>query len=523
MPLALAGRQRYKQLLTGLGRRAPLVLPYNMPISLNYMLVGEWMAAHDFLPSTATRIEPDHLNLSQPDHELRAFHDFMEPSAWVDQHMTRVSLPFVVGDDLVSGLLVAMVLVLASLPLLSWMARQEDDPRIRRIIGWGFFLKLMAAPAQLVVAQQFFSGIADFNIYHGVGATLATQFRHGNFSTDIGPVTGTGFISVVTGIVYTVTGVTKLGGSFVFAWLGFLGLCCFYRAFVMGFPQGDRRRYALLVFLLPSMVFWSSSIGKDAWMTLTLVIITLGGARLLTRIRGGFLIFVVGLAGAAMVRPHVALIAFVGFAAGYMLRRPQRRSPLNPVVKLGGVATLMIIGVALASSVASFFGVSSLSESTVQGQLNKNNKVSLGTTIPGAAAPNTGFSSSFDTSQARSVSHLPFTVVTVLFRPLPYEVHSIPQLLASLEGTFLLATCLVSVRRVVSSVRWARASPYVVVSLVYTAVFVYLFSSVGNLGILSRQRVQMLPFLAVLLAVPLPTPGRKPKDAAPPGATAVTG
>jgi hypothetical protein len=46
--LALAGRQRYKQTLTHLGRRAPINWLYNMRISLNYMLVGKWMATHGF-------------------------------------------------------------------------------------------------------------------------------------------------------------------------------------------------------------------------------------------------------------------------------------------------------------------------------------------------------------------------------------------------------------------------------------------------------------------------------------------
>jgi hypothetical protein len=46
--LALASKQRYKQTLTNLGRLAPLGWLYNMRISLNYMLVGKWMATHDF-------------------------------------------------------------------------------------------------------------------------------------------------------------------------------------------------------------------------------------------------------------------------------------------------------------------------------------------------------------------------------------------------------------------------------------------------------------------------------------------
>ena len=38
-------------------------------------------------------------------------------------------------------------------------------------------------------------------------------------------------------------------------------------------------------------------------------------------------------------------------------------------------------------------------------------------------------------------------------------------------------------------------------SIAFTAVFVYLFSAIGNFGILSRQRAQVLPFVLVLVAV----------------------
>jgi hypothetical protein len=428
-----------------------------------------------------------------------------------------VLVGFVVGNDLVSGMVVGMVLVLATLPLLSRLTKQEDDIRVRRIIIWGFILKMLAAPAQLVVSVLFYGGISDFNIYHNVGASLSRQFRHGNFTADIGKVAGTGFIEIVTGLVYTVTGVTKLGGSFVFAWLGFLGLCCFYRAFTIGFPSGDRRRYALLLFLMPTLVFWSSAMGKDAWMVLTLGLAALGTARLLTRRRGGFVILALGLAGSAMVRPYVSLAWLLALAIGYVLRRSKGRSPFRLVAKVGGAAVLVVIGLVLASSVAGFFGIRNLSESSIQGQLNKNSAISTGTSVAGTATPNTGFSSSFSTTHARSPAHLPMTVITVMFRPLPYEAHSIPQFLASVEGAVLLGVSLASWRRIVASIRWARASPYVVVSLVYTAIFIYLFSSVGNLGVLSRQRVQVLPFFAVLLAVPLAKGPRKRKHGSRPG------
>ena len=55
-----------------------------------------------------------------------------------------------------------------------------------------------------------------------------------------------------------------------------------YRAFTIAIPDGNRRSYARLLFFLPSMLYWPSSIGKEAWMLFTLGLAAFGTARLLT-------------------------------------------------------------------------------------------------------------------------------------------------------------------------------------------------------------------------------------------------
>jgi hypothetical protein len=44
--------------------------------------------------------------------------------------------------------------------------------------------------------------------------------------------------------------------------------------------------------------------------------------------------------------------------------------------------------------------------------------------------------------------------------------------------------------------------PYVAYVVTYTIMFVIAFSSIGNFGILTRQRTQVLPLVVVLLALP---------------------
>ena len=123
-------------------------------------------------------------------------------------------------------------------------------------------------------------GVADAARYMQEGAQFATRFHHLDFA--VGPITGTHFPSILTGLVYSVTWPTRIGAFLVFSWIGFWGLFLFYRAFTIAVPEGRRKTYARLVFFMPSLLFWSSSVGKEAWMLFGLGLAAFGAARLLT-------------------------------------------------------------------------------------------------------------------------------------------------------------------------------------------------------------------------------------------------
>ena len=126
------------------------------------------------------------------------------------------------------------------------------------------------------------------------GKRLAAAFWDGTWDQvlreEVPELVGTEFIRLVTGVVYIATGPTKFGGFVVFGWLGFWGLYCFYRAFRIAFPAGDHRRYAILLFFLPSLLYWPSSIGKESWMLFTLGIVAYGAALVLTYRPHGYLV-----------------------------------------------------------------------------------------------------------------------------------------------------------------------------------------------------------------------------------------
>ncbi|PZS32422.1 MAG: hypothetical protein DLM61_06840, partial [Pseudonocardiales bacterium] len=245
--------------------------------------------------------------------------------------------------DIGGVFLVGPVLAVLSVPLIAKARRTEPDARIRPLFALGLLATVFAGFAHFLVDFKFYGGAADARRYSQQGAALAVQFWHGDFvpHLDIG-LTGTGFIIVLTGIIYALIGPTVLGGYLVYSWLAFWGLYLSYRAFCTSMVGADYRRYALLVFFLPSLIFWSSGIGKGAWMMLCIGLALLGIARLLSGTSGAALPLLAGLAGSALARPHITALLVLALIAGVLVRRVEGANLLTPIIRVG---TLAILGV----------------------------------------------------------------------------------------------------------------------------------------------------------------------------------
>ena len=98
-------------------------------------------------------------------------------------------------------------------------------------------------------------------------------------------------------------------------------------------------------------------------------------------------------------------------------------------------------------------------------------------------------------------------MVTGLFDPLPFTAHTGTQIVAAAENTIILVLIILSLRRIRVVMRAARYRPYVMLCIVYSVAFVYLFAALSNLGLIERERVLMLPFLLVFLAIPVAPKG----------------
>jgi hypothetical protein len=362
-------------------------------------------------------------------------------------------------------------------------------------------LLLTSIGLRLVLTYPRFLSATDANIYNREGARLATSFRQLDFTNvDVGaPFPGSGALRYIAGLVHVATYSNFFAGTLVFAFMSFWGCWFFYRAFVTAVPDGDRRRYARLLFLWPTLLYWPSSMGKDSWMVLTAGIVALGAARLLTRGRGGYLLLGAGLGLGALVRPHVSLLLFVAVVIAFIVgRRDERRIPgqvsLAGVTKSVGIVVLLVAGSLLAPATARFLKIGDISTDT------------LSTTIENTQAKTSEGNSAFNAVDPNSPTGYPLAVVTVLFRPLPGEVATPAGTLTGLEGLALLVIVATSWRRLWAAFRRLRSQPFVALAVAYVAMFTYTFAALSNFGILSRERVQVLPLLFVILALPPWTP-----------------
>jgi hypothetical protein len=390
-----------------------------------------------------------------------------------------------------AALVVAPTLVVLTLPIAVRMARADGDPTVVGIVLVAVSLKLAASIVRYFVAIDVYGGTADAIAYHDAGRLLFPAFRALDFSVPTARIPGTGFIQVLTGLLYTGTGASRLAGFFFFAWLGMLGQILCWRAFRIGVPSGDSKRYAVLVLLFPSMLYWPSSIGKEAWMLLTIGLTAYGVARVLRRLRWGLTLTFVGIVGVTMVRPHIALILLASLLVALTLMRWPSDSTLAPVLRFGAIVVVVIATLVVVNQTETFFGVESLDRESVQQTLSS-------TELQTAQG-----SSSFTPVPVDTPVDLPFAAGTVLFRPLPWEATNTQMLATAAEGLLLAVLCLVSWRRIASVPRLLRSTPFVTFALAYVVLFIYAFSSFANFGILARQRTQVFPFLFVLLALPV--------------------
>ena len=234
-----------------------------------------------------------------------------------------------VGTNLPVALVVAAILAWLGVLIAKKVARTDAYPALAKVMIASVLLHLLFAPLQIFVVDHFYAGVADWLKYDHLAAVLANTWRSGHFNLAGVPASiGNGTIGIAGAVVMTLVGPNQLAAFFVCSWLAYVGCVFFYLAFRVTFPRADRRRYAILVFLFPSLLFWTADVSKEAFMLVGLGLAAYGIALVMVGKRGGYLPILVGGALALFIRPNEVVILVVGFALA-MLRARHRRQRIR--------------------------------------------------------------------------------------------------------------------------------------------------------------------------------------------------
>lgn len=396
-----------------------------------------------------------------------------------------------VGTNLLHALTVGVVLFSVTVPLVLRIAFREQRPWLVPLLLGSLGLHFLGSFLQILVVRLYYDNSADFHLYNGAGRDLLAAWSSGDLVVPHHDIPGTGAVILITALVYAVAGVDQLGGFFVFSWFSFLGLIAFYRAFRVALPQAFGTRYAVILFLLPSLWYWPTVSGKEALMMPALGLMALGCAHLTKGVYRGAVPLLLGSVLGCLIRPHEVAMVYGAFGVAVLVRRG-RRTLAAPVARVAIALMICSVGVALAIFTARYLGITSLSSQAVVTAVNNANENSQGI---GA-----GYGSSHSEWNI-SPLYYPYDVVLVLFKPLPWEVTSFSQATAALENLSLLGLFALSWRSLLAVPGMLRGSPYVTLCLVYSVGFTYLFSALANVGLLVRERTLLFPFLLVLLCL----------------------
>ncbi len=291
------------------------------------------------------------------------------------------------------------------------------------------------------------------------------------------------------GVAQFISGGDSLAAAcLVVSAFGFLSKALLFAVIRDVLPPSRRALAAYATMLVPSLVFWTCGLVKEAFAMIGLGLLVYGLHRTFSKHRLRMLpIALAGGAIIASVKPYILFPAAIAFVAWVFAARRKRR------------VTVAQVGVAIAVSFACLvalgqifpqFGIEKVGDSmTAQ---RRGSEMSGGGSFVGDA----GDEEEVQRSAVGQLAFLPLALVNALLRPFLFEARSGPQLGAALENTtlFLLVLSLVRRHRLRDIRRTMMATPAVLASSVFALTFA---AAVGlsskNLGTLSRYRVPLMP------------------------------
>ena len=397
--------------------------------------------------------------------------------------------------DTTAGLVVVPGLMVCAVLSINRWVRPRVGAELAAVFIAGFGLRLAASVAR-------FLGGADSPIYQLEGVRIAAELRRLNFGVETGrAVPGTGTVRYVSGVVNVFTGSNYISTFLVFACIAFVGQCFVVFAMRRALSPKQFRILCMLVMASPTMAFWPSSMGKESLSLLGIGLAAHGAALLYDRNWTGVLSVLFGAFTVGMVRPHVALIVLSGVAVGLLAWRAHTRGRV--LTHLTALAVVIVGAMALAGASADLFGLESF-----------DGVSDVSAALDFAQERTSQDSAQFQAARVQNPVDFPWALVTVLFRPFPWEANGVAALLSAAESLVLIGLATAALPGVLRHAGQFAQRGQLLFAVAFSSVFIYVFSAIGNFGILSRQRAQVIPFVLAFVAFGLAAEKRSARGGA---------
>ncbi len=383
------------------------------------------------------------------------------------------------------GFVIVSALALASGVAL---ASSRGNPFPKNLVLAAVVAHILGSVARIEMMRIFYGGVADANRYYHVGLEFARRAWSLDLSV-FGPIHwlggydrfwGTPFMEKLSGLVLTFIGPTRRGEFVVFSMLAFLGLYWIALAVYRQHPGSASVRFATWIWFWPSLLFWPSSIGKEAVTLFAIGLVTISYIGRRGRVR--WLPYLAGMGLAFALRPHVAAVLAIATAAAYWLQSWKKPSPRRVVEGLvAAVLSLVVL-----SSMSTQLGF----EADLEGVQEYIDHRSDFTARGGSQL----------TGTPSGPTAIPMAFVNIWMRPFLWEAHNVMALISALELTLLWGLAWYyrrGLRETLAGWWHDRILSFSIPLLFGYTVMIGL--TFANLGIIARQRAPIFPLLMLLM------------------------
>jgi len=381
-----------------------------------------------------------------------------------------------------AGLLISILTVIVAAPIIAVLLREGGY--VRRIFPILIMWRAGVFGFYAFWVLPFYGG-SDFDAvrYHLEGSEIALLLRKGMWA-NIDWGLGTHAVGIVTGAVYSIAGPNMIAMYFQGAVLGVISALVLGRTAEIALPPVVARRFTVLMCFLPSFSVWSSIFGKDSWVILGLSTMLYGCAILEKSRRGAVKLICIGAASALLFRPYLVFVFVPSLLIVACVMKPRAKSSRQFL--LVGAAALAC---ALFPAALRYVEIDNLRTPDI---LNRANRSYIANAVGGSSldqeAPN---------SPTQLILLAPRGCVNMFLRPFPWEAHNSNAYLASIEN-IALALCVIHVvfqKRL--ALKGFATRPLWLFAVTCAIPLILLYSPNPNLGLLSRQRAQIIPLVAI--------------------------